>query len=448
MVLTFLLISSSIAISCTERLPISKDDNPPELLHLWSGAPHTDGITLGVQWSQQTEFEFRISSDSLFGNGVTRIGKLLVNKAPYYHKQKVEGLTPDRTYYYGVFIEDKQMGRMGSFRTFAEGPQSFHITLGSCQRTGSEAGIFRAMAAQEPLFFLQTGDYHYENIASDCDSNFLAAYQANWYSEAQNALLRKTPFVYMWDDHDYGPNNSDATAPCRENAVSAYRSYIPHYTQAFEESTGPISQSFVVGRVRFVLSDLRSQKVKPTYDQCTRLRQGSNFGEGAHLDWFFEELLAAKNAGQVVAWVSGVPYINHEGGPNYKCKEKDNWGGYPEERQRIANFVKEHGIAIFILSGDAHMAAIDDGSNSGYAEGGGGSIPVFQAGPLHDSPSYKGGPYSHGHSAAPYQYGLMQVEDNGNDEVCVEWKAYNEYNQLVLASATGRELSYRFCLAP
>lgn len=442
----FLLLLHVLLLQACGGAQQVEDQKPaPKVLHLWCGAPHTEGITIGVQWSGEAVFELRLSPDSLFRESVTAVEDLEVNSLPYYLKHAVDGLKPNQKYYYAAFVDDARVGPLASFHTFAEGHQSFQIALGSCQRTGSISGIFSAMASHDPLFFLQTGDYHYENIAADCDRNYLAAYQANWYSATQITLLRKAPFVYMWDDHDNGPNNSDASAPCRENAVAAYRKYIPHYEQAFGQSAGPVSQSFVVGRVRFVLSDLRSQKVKPTYQDCERLTVGSNFGGEEHLTWFQNELLAAKNAGQVVAWVSSMPFINHAGGPNYDCDENDDWGGYPEERQRIADFIKQHDIKLCILSGDAHMSAIDDGSNSDYAMGGSAPIPVFHAGPLHEKPSYKGGPYSHGYSAAPYQYGLMKVEDNGGAEICVEWKALNERNKQVVAGDTGEELSYRFC---
>jgi hypothetical protein len=44
-----------------------------------------------------------------------------------------------------------------------------------------------------------------------------------------------------------------------------------------------------------------------------------------------------------------------------------------------------------MISGDAHMVAIDDGTNSDYADGGGGGFPVFHAGALDRSSSVKGG---------------------------------------------------------
>jgi len=197
---------------------------------------------------------------------------------------------------------------------------------------------------------------------------------------------------------------------------------VPHYPTAFRDSLAPVTQAFDTGRIRFILSDLRSQKVRPTYDAadpCKRLTAGSVFGSEAHLDWFFGQLSDAKTKGQVVAWVSGIPWINAPGGPNYECGEDDDWGGYPEERARIGTFIRDNGIPLFMVSGDAHMVAFDDGSN---ADGG---FPVFHAAPLDRRGSYKGGPYSHGYSTERGQFGWISVDDTGADSLTVTFSAYN-----------------------
>lgn len=362
-------------------------------------------------------------------------------------KAYLDSLSPNTQYYYRLEINDTIdafEGYSGTFTTPADSAFSYKIAFGSCMVTGSNSSIFKQIASENPLLFISTGDLHYENINSNCASNFKQAYYRVFSSPAQSELYRSTAFAYMWDDHDYGNNNSDASAICKEEAIAAYREFIPHYPLAFREDDSPISQSFSLGRVRFLMTDLRSQKVQPEYDGCERIRVGTNFGSEAHLTWFQDQLLTAKDSGQVVVWLSGIPYINHEGGPNYECDEDDDWGGFPEERQAIANFVKEHQIPISIICGDAHMVAVDDGSNSDYAEGGGAAIPVFHAAPIDRYGSYKGGPYSKGYRASSGQYGTIEVEDDGGEEVCITWTAKDERGN-VIQSNQGDELTYRFC---
>ena len=75
---------------------------------------------------------------------------------------------------------------------------------------------------QAPLFFLHMGDLFYGDIADDDDAAFQAAYKETWASEPQAALYRSQPVVYMWDDHDFGENDSNGASGSRAAARRAY----------------------------------------------------------------------------------------------------------------------------------------------------------------------------------------------------------------------------------
>lgn len=363
----------------------------------------------------------------------------------YTKKWSVDGLNPNTRYRYEVVHTASGTSRQGQFTTFPNRAASFSFCFGSCMETGSESEIFEQIRAQKPLFFLMGGDLHYEDIDSDCKARFQDAYLRVFSSQKQAALYAETPLVYMWDDHDFGPNNADSSNPCRKESVETYDSYIPHYPITLNHGDGPISQSFDAGRITFILTDLRSQKVRPEYQDCTRNKSGTNFGNEGHLTWFFNALLDARNRGHVVAWYNSYPWINAPGGPNYKCAEKDNWGGYPEERERIANFIRDNQIPVFIMSGDAHMVAIDDGTNSDYATGGGAPIRVFHAAAIDRPGSYKGGPYSHGYSRESGQVGIVEVIDEGANEVCFTWYAIHKSGKKVV-NQDGNQIRLNFCI--
>ena len=85
-----------------------------------------------------------------------------------------------------------------------------------------------------------------------------------------------------------------------------------------------------------------------------------------------------------------------------------------------------------MLSADAHMVAIDDGTNNNYA-GGRGGFPVFQAAALESPESEKGGPYSigdlNGESgpgvAGRRQFGVCEVKYGaGSDVPRIIWTAF------------------------
>lgn len=439
----FTLIFSGILWGCMPK-STSLDTFPTEEIYIWSGGVSTDRAVLGVFADTSLTLRFLVRPNKRITLQDTLTGAFTTDPRTGYGKIEIDGLEPGTNYTYQVYHDGEAKGPVGKFQTFQEGPHDFEIAVGSCQRTGSESEIFKTITGEKPLFFLNTGDYHYENINKNCTEQFFGAYLTNWRSRSQAELREAAPFVYMWDDHDFGPNNSDGSAPCRKEAITAYRSFVPHYPQVFQEETGPVSQSFEVGRVRFLLTDLRSQKRKPRYNGCRKLEQGTNFGSEDHFNWFFEEMKTARDSGQLVVWVTGIPFINHPGGLNYNCNEDDDWGGFAEERENIANFIKANDIQICILSGDAHMVAIDDGTNSDYATGGGAPIPVFQAGPLDKDGSYKGGPYSQGYRDLDGQYGIMRVKDDGGDQICVEWEARDSEGKKV-PNLKGDAIRLEFC---
>jgi hypothetical protein len=124
-----------------------------------------------------------------------------------------------------------------------------------------------------------------------------------------------------------------------------------------------------------------------------------------------DQLKAAAGA-PLVVWVNSVPWIARA------TSGADNWGAYAAEREEIANHIASLGLTrrLLILSGDAHMVAIDDGSHSNYATGASRGEPgpvVVHAAPLDQVPSKKGGPYSHGTSRRRNQFGLLSVADDG-----------------------------------
>ena len=129
--------------------------------------------------------------------------------------------------------------------------------------------------------------------------------------------------------------------------------------------------------------------------------------------WLESELEKAKDS-PLVIWVNTVPWIT-------KANEatSEGWAPYNEERARLADRIDALGLTprLIMLSGDGHMAAIDDGTNSSYtstrSEGTRGFV-VAHGAPLDRWTRTKGGPYSHGVSRRNHQFGLLDVADTGS----------------------------------
>ena len=318
---------------------------------------------------------------------------------------ELEDLEPGTEYTYAVVVDDHRDGGrgVGRFRTPPAGPASITVAFGSCARTGSNGAVFDAIRAVGADLYVAEGDLHYGNVTDDDPDRFLGLYDRVLTAPAQAALYRSLPVAYMWDDHDYGPNNADAGSPSRDAARSVYRQAVPHHPLPAGADLGAIYQGFTMGRVRFLLTDTRSERT-----------DASMLG-AQQLAWLLDELRTASRSYALVVWVNPDPWIAPADPGD------DDWGGYPDERRRIADAIAEAGTHnLVMLSGDAHMVALDDGTNSDYSTAGGAGIPVLHAAALDRPGRVKGGPYSHGTFPGAGQFGVLTLHDAGGDRITVD----------------------------
>jgi membrane-associated phospholipid phosphatase len=378
---------------------------------VWTGGLQSDAITIVAKLATAADADVDVDANThADGDGDTSAEVLLTPETgptvrvdslgPDEHgvvRADAGGLRPSTTYRFTVVVDgepDTTRG-VGSFRTPGLGAESFRVALSACARVGSNAQVFDAIADADPLVYLQMGDIHYADISRNAPDAFRAAYDQLLTEPGQAALYRHVPIAYVWDDHDYGPNDADSTSPSRPAARQVYREVVPH--AGVQPGDAPINQAFTIGRVRFVMTDNRSER---TADSMLGASQ---------LTWLLEELTTSSRTHALVVWVNSVPWIAgpREGG--------DNWNGYPEERRLIANTIAAADIDnLIMVSGDAHMVALDDGSNSDYSTVADAGFPVFHAAPLDRPGSIKGGPYSDGTFDGVGQFGLLDIADEGD----------------------------------
>jgi alkaline phosphatase D len=343
--------------------------------------------------------------------------------SPYYaeignpgvKKVWLTNLQSNRKHYFAIEINGELNTTLtGSFRTFNEAPFHFKFAFASCARSRSNHAVFDAIRLANPLFFIHMGDMHYENINQDSFAAYRAAYDEVLSMPRQARLFRNVPLVYTWDDHDFCGNNSDSTSEGRTAVRLTYQEYFPHYPLVQGSGDVPIYQAFTVGRVRFLLTDTRSMRTPSDYpDDENKTMLGTS-----QLNWLKQEFLDARETYPVIVWINTIPWI---GGP-----EDDHWGHYTTERRNIGNFIKDNDIkGIIMVSGDAHMVAIDNGAHSDYANGGGGGFPVIQAASLDQSGSVKGGPYTEGHIMGRGHFGTVEIFDNGGSAIVVHLACWN-----------------------
>ncbi len=398
----------------------------------WSGAITSNSAVVKVAVSNQAAIRLLLS-ETTGGNGD------LVNTSSHNPQQLdadsrhkvagffLENLKPDTQYHYAIEVNNVVVQeKLGRFKTFPpeDDPFSFRFVCAGDADTGSNEKVFEFILEEAPLFFCHLGDLHYENVHEANTIKYREAYAAALNARRQADLYRNIPIVYTWDDHDFDNNGANSTAPGRKTARLAYQQCVPHYPLVEGKGNVAIYQGFTVGRVRFLISDTRSERTPNDEDDNA---QKTMLGV-RQKQWLKDELLAGRDKYPLVVWVSSVPWIGK------KKKRADSWFGYATERDEIGAFIEDNQINnVCMLAADAHMLAIDDGRNNS-GEFGRGRFPVFQAAPLDSTRSVKGGPFLLG----PFiddsgQYGVFTVEDTGGSTVRVtlEGKNVNEGSTLL-----------------
>ena len=279
---------------------------------------------------------------------------------------------------------------------------------------------------ERPLLFIHTGDLHYSDTNSTVADEYRYNYDNVLGHYAQGPFFRSMATAYVWDDHDYAGNDADTNAVGRDTARAIFKERVPHYPLG--AAGGTVAQAFTVGRVRFIMTDLRSAAMTTTLkESATKSKMGAS-----QKAWFKQELINARdNSFPLIVWVCPDPWIGAA-----KLGE-DGWASYATERTEIANFIRDNRISnLTIMAGDMHGLAFDDGTNSDYATGGGAPLTVLHAAALTQEGSIKGGPYSSGAIPGSPQYGILEIYDNGGPSVACRF--------LGIHATEGRKLTHIF----
>ena len=399
---------------------------------LWAGPPTSTETAVAARVTETTgEVSLVVSPSPDLADGRTYPGNR-ASDDPQAVRFQVDGLTPDTRYYYAVAVGDEiASGRTGTLRTVAQGPTDLLIGVGSCIQTGSNSVVFDSIVEAAPDLFVVTGDFAYTDFWTDDRDAVRAMYSTQLMSPAIAAMTARVPVAYVWDDHDFGPNDADSTAKAGPAGEVVYRQSVPYLELPAGPGPAAIYQSFTLGRVRVILTDGRSQRSpKASPDDANKTMLGE-----PQLQWLAGELAAAKEDGQFIILVTNVPW-------NGDAQEgADDWAGYTTERRRIADLISDTGVAdqLLMVAGDAHMVAIDDGSHTDFSTSGAGGFPLIQAAALDRPGSVKAGPYSEGYHAGAGQFGLIDITDDGDQiEVALLGTDYE-----------GAELvSYSFTVSP
>jgi alkaline phosphatase D len=314
------------------------------------GAVTPGSITFWGRASGEYDVVVEYSTDPNFAATQASAPVRALAAADHTVRVTVAGLAPGTRYYYRMLVDgipDRYRLTPFATHTAPEGLVPFRLAFGSCARhqLDAEQVVFRAIAAAEPDVFFWLGDNIYADSASEWV--FAEDYRRQRAIASTLPLMRSVPQLAIWDDHDFGLNNSDNTSPVRDASLAAFRNYWANPGYGLDDGPGVYFQ-YAYGGIDFFMLDgryHRSPNKDPDGPEKTMLgrRQG---------EWLREVLRASRAPFKVLASGSGW---TTEDGPT-----GDTWAAFQTERNALFDFIRDERIeGVFLLSGDTHFGEVN-----------------------------------------------------------------------------------------
>jgi alkaline phosphatase D len=275
---------------------------------------------------------------------------------------RLTGLEPGARYRYQLLVDGKPAGEQGAFTTqplwqYRTEPPELAVAFGSCAYLndrfsrpgppyGGDYGIFDAIAARAPDLMLWLGDNVYFREPEWTSLEAMSArYRAYRAMPELRRLARATPQLAIWDDHDFGPNDSDGSFTMKGAALEVFKRYWANPSYGLPGVPGVFGLA-TLGDVDFFLLDNRFYRYPNRYPPVP---EKSMFG-AAQLEWLRQALVSSRATFKVI--VAGGQFWNRR-------NRYESFGNYPAEQRALAEWLTERKLeGVLFLSGDRHFSEL------------------------------------------------------------------------------------------
>mgnify|MGYP003333415089 CR=1 FL=1 len=269
---------------------------------------------------------------------------------------------PSKTYNYSVILDNKVVENKETLQfksqtlwQYRMDPPTFTFGLGSCayineaaydrpsRPYGGDYGIFDVIANERPEFFLWMGDNVYLR-EPDYDSRIGIIKRYNHVKQLPELqkLWRSTHHYAIWDDHDFGPNDSDRSYLLKNDALDAFKLFWANPSYGLTGDKDGICSNFKWNDCEFFLLDNRYFRSpnRRKYTDHTILGK-------EQLEWLLDALSYSKASFKFV--VIGGQVVN----------DAAVWENYAnthaKERTYLLESIQKEGIKnVIFLDGDRH----------------------------------------------------------------------------------------------
>lgn len=281
----------------------------------------------------------------------------LVNKTEAVSKEKIKP-NAHASYESQLLIPYRSLDTSASVET---------IGFGSCNDQTKAQPLWGLIQKNNPELFIMMGDNVYASRPEN--KPILNQYIKLNENEDYKKLREKTPFLAIWDDHDYGQNDGGADNPEKEEARNIFLNYWGYLKPTLPKNQKALYHSRLIGsgkkRVQIILLDtrwdrsalLKNPEYSPEAPQTNvfpkiylpQTDPKAQMLSAEQWAWFESEL---KKPAELRLIISSIQVIAND---NYFEK----WGNFPSEREKFFKLLEKNKIKnAVILSGDRHLSAI------------------------------------------------------------------------------------------
>ncbi len=275
-------------------------------------------------------------------------------------------LEPGQKYNYEVYLNGKKVVRPYDlkFQTqelwqWRKDPPEFNFITGSClyvnepiydrpgKPYGSEFEILKSIYDKHPDFMLWLGDNLYlREVDYDSWTGIIKRYTHDRALPELQPVLGSMSNYAIWDDHDYGPNDSDRGYYLKDKTLTTFKLFWANPSYGINGNPG-VTTFFQWGDVDFFLLDDRYYRTPN--DRKTGDKE--MFGK-EQIQWLIDNLMKSKAPFKIIA----------TGGQMLNPVEKDYleiYNKFPEEKAKLLKLIKDEGIeGVIFLTGDRHHSEL------------------------------------------------------------------------------------------
>lgn len=277
----------------------------------------------------------------------------------------LDRLEPGTPYAYSVHWQGRKGGGVSAratFKTetlwqFRTDPPTMRVLAGSCAYTndppddrpsrpyGRDPAIFETMAGRDPDLTVWMGDNLYFREPDFGDETAMAQRYDKFRSLPElQSLWRKGQHLATWDDHDFGPNDSNSSYVHKDKSLRLFQRYWVNPSYGLPGLPG-VFTSQTIGDAEFFMLDDRWYRDSDRLIDDDRAMLGRE-----QIRWLKNALLASTATWKFI--VSGSQVLN-------LSNHYEGWNRFPRESQEFLAWLEKQRVpGVIILSGDRHFSVM------------------------------------------------------------------------------------------